>query len=68
VTLRLHHDVVQWSEQKHFIDLLAHELPAELRKKYPEGFFARKLAGGNCLLLLVQMDERNEEPCRDEMG
>lgn len=68
VTLRFHHDVVQWNEQNHFIDLLAHEFPAELRKQCPEGFFARKLARGNCLLLLDAFDELGSPEARATMA
>ncbi len=68
VTLRLHHDVAHWGEQKQLIDTFLGEMPVEWRKRCPEGFFKRKLARGNCLILLDAFDELGSSEARAAMA
>jgi energy-coupling factor transporter ATP-binding protein EcfA2 len=68
VTLRRHSNVALWSEEKRFIDLFSEEMPVELRKRRPEGFFERKLAKGNCLILLDAFDELGSPEARVAMA
>jgi hypothetical protein len=67
VTLRRYSNVALWTERKSLIHVFTQEIPDELRKDYPEGFFERKLAKGNCLILLDAFDELGSPEARAAM-
>jgi Sulfatase-modifying factor enzyme 1/NACHT domain len=57
VTLRRYNDITSWSHTKSLIDAFHEQMPVELKKRYPNGFFERQLLKGKCLILFDAFDE-----------
>lgn len=57
-----------WSKRRRLLDLFLEELPADLRECCPDGFFARKLRRGDCLILLDAFDGLENLAARDAMA
>ncbi len=68
ITLRRYGNVALSAEKKPFIDVFSEEMPSDLRKRCPQGFFERKLAKGNCLILLDAFDELGSPEARAAMA
>lgn len=68
VTLRRHGKVVSWGEIKELTDTFIEEMPPELRKRCPKGFFEQHLRRGNCLILLDALDELGSPEARTAMA
>jgi energy-coupling factor transporter ATP-binding protein EcfA2 len=68
VTLRRLNDLNIWDQKKQLIDAFFEEMPVELRKRYPEGFFEQRLHRGNCLILLDAFDELGSPEARSAVA
>ena len=69
VTLRRHNDVTTWDETKDLTYAFLEEISTTgPKKKYPDGFFERRLKRGKCLILLDAFDELSNPQARMEMA
>jgi formylglycine-generating enzyme required for sulfatase activity len=68
VRLSRHGDVTQWGNQKSLIDAFKDEMPVDLRRRCPEGFFERELTHKSCLILLDALDELGSPRARAAMA
>ena len=68
ITLHRYSNVAHWADNKRLIDVYSEEMSAELGKPCPEGFFERKLAKGNCLILFDAFDELGSPKARATMA
>lgn len=68
VRLRRHGNVASWDEAKELTDTMLEEMPSELRRRCPTGFFERQLQKGNSLILLDAFDELGNHVARAAMA
>ena len=68
VRLRRHGNVTSWDEAKELTATMLEEMPPELRKRCPSGFFERRLLKGKCLILLDAFDELGNPEARAAMA
>jgi energy-coupling factor transporter ATP-binding protein EcfA2 len=68
VTLGRYGKVTSWDESKELIDIFREEMPRELNNKCPKDFFQKRLASGDCLILLDGFDELGSPEARSAMA
>ncbi len=57
MSLKRHSKAAAWDDARVLTDIFLEELPPELSRQCPPGFFERQLKRGNCLLLFDAFDE-----------
>ena len=68
VRLNRHGDVAKWGDQKSLMDAFKDEMPVDLRRRCPDGFFERLLGRRPCLILLDAFDELGSAQARSSMS
>ena len=68
VRLSKHSDVVGWKAERTLMDAFKLELPVDLRRRCPDGFFERQLRDRPCLILLDAYDELGSPTARSAMA
>lgn len=70
ITIRLsrHSDVISWGNSKTLLDAFRDEMPLDLRRRCPDGFFERLLRRKSCFILLDAYDELGSPKARAFMA
>lgn len=68
VRLSKHSDVIEWKAERTLVDAFRLELPVDLRRRCPDGFFERQLHNRPCLILLDAYDELGSSTARSAMA
>lgn len=68
VRLSRHGDVINWGDTRSLLNAISDEMPVDLRRRCPVGFFDRLLSRHPCLLLLDAFDELGSPQARSDMA